>query len=395
MYQSKTTVSILKKGLIYRQFNFLMTAFEPHIYTLIHFGKVEKIFFFAKLKVMSETPEVSVRTPTLVVGFDPGDKNGAVEISSGQKHLIGQEEAYQLGERLSLVLPRESDYPLTTFFSDLISVSSGGETSSKLGSVLGKLERGDQEDVIRLFGNVNLLACDLLDAVDLQGEVSEAISREEEQESKIILASFNQRLSYALDSASDLPIDDPDRRHVESFVAFLEVISKSHHNSGSREIIRDLISSARAQAALCNLLEQEGWMVIVPNWEDEEEIAKFDLRGVDLVAVSPEGRMAFIDVKSRMYTEEHKERAMIGIEEVEGGQIEDLRAIVIKFLKSYEGSSFQDHCERAVKRDGRIARCRVLMPASPLIIGQLGRIEKEHYRFISTAVKKGILRLCQ
>jgi len=247
-----------------------MTAFEPHIYTLIHFEKVEKIFFFAKLKVMSETPEVSVRTPTLVVGFDPRDKDGGVEISSGQKHLIGQKEAYQLGERLSLILPRGGDYPLTTIFSDLISVSSGGETSSRLGSVLEKLEEGDQEGAVRLFGSVNLLACDLLDAVDLQRELSEAVSHEEERESKITLASFNQKLAYALDSASDLPIDDPDRRYVESFVAFLEAISESRQNSESGETIRDLISSARAQAALCNLLEQEGWMVIVPNWENEK-----------------------------------------------------------------------------------------------------------------------------
>jgi len=96
-----------------------------------------------------------------------------------------------------------------------------------------------------------------------------------------------------------------------------------------------------------------------------------------------------------MYTDEHVERTMVGVEELRDSQIRDLREIVFDFLKSYRGNLFQEHCKKAVQRDGGVARCRVLMPASSLIVSPLGRIREEHYRAISAAVKRNILKLCQ
>ncbi len=63
-------------------------------------------------------------------------------------------------------------------------------------------------------------------------------------------------------------------------------------------LIKTLLRGARSQAAITTTLETEGLFVLVPDPNNEDDIRKFDLKGIDLITVDKNGEVFLIDAKS-------------------------------------------------------------------------------------------------
>lgn len=63
------------------------------------------------------------------------------------------------------------------------------------------------------------------------------------------------------------------------------------------EEVKKVLSGARMQACVRKTLESSQWIVLP--FKSNEEVCLFDLHGVDLVALSQEGVIYFLDIKTR------------------------------------------------------------------------------------------------
>lgn len=115
---------------------------------------------------------------------------------------------------------------------------------------------------------------------------------------KLKRAVFNQRLAsdlYEHMISSRKEIDGDHDRQIKIFVELLGHLS-SHNDSLLGRFIKTILSGARAQAGLMFCLRNHGFFIVAP--QNGREIRKMDLQGVDFAAVTPKGKIFFIDAKS-------------------------------------------------------------------------------------------------
>ncbi len=74
-----------------------------------------------------------------------------------------------------------------------------------------------------------------------------------------------------------------------------------------------------AQAGLMKVLEDKGYYVLLPDWlkDGGKEVEMWDLNGVDMVVITPKGKIRFIDVKGSMFDKNGQIRQDVSTESYE------------------------------------------------------------------------------
>lgn len=120
-------------------------------------------------------------------------------------------------------------------------------------------------------------------------------------EFNLVWAKFHQQL--AADYLVAFSNNDPTfQKGLETFAQFVQQMSQR----GEKAFIfaHQAINGAKAQAALMKHFTENGWLTVAPDPQNDEEIKIWDvMHGVDYVVIDEQGRVRFIDAKSRHYLE--------------------------------------------------------------------------------------------
>ena len=120
----------------------------------------------------------------------------------------------------------------------------------------------------------------------------------------MLLSQYQQRLAYSLYEMSHYHPDSVERQVFEMAQDFLRKLDRLDR-SEMFSIARDILEGASSQAALMRGFQDSGYYVLVPDPDDEVEMKKTDLKGVDFVAISAEGRIIFVDAKGSRVSLDH------------------------------------------------------------------------------------------
>ncbi len=129
-------------------------------------------------------------------------------------------------------------------------------------------------------------------------------------EARVEHAVINQRFSQALYSAARSPEGDPQRRNVNVFYQTMSYLRDE--GTGLGKAAMQELDAARAQSAAMLVFENAEYQVLVPDYNDEDEIRDMDVLAMaDMVVVSPEGQVSFVDVKGRHFDSTNRRQEII------------------------------------------------------------------------------------
>lgn len=158
----------------------------------------------------------------------------------------------------------------------------------------GTLTSDEKEVRSFILGYTNLLT-DLSDHLLSYGEIKDKKGNLN-QDILLNFARFNQRLALALYQVGLPTASNEDKNNAGFFISVLQESAKKGLPVYS-ELLK-AVKGALAQAGVMRLLYDQGYEIILPDYNNLDELRVWDLEGgVDLVAISPLGRTYFIDVK--------------------------------------------------------------------------------------------------
>ncbi|GIW62580.1 MAG: hypothetical protein KatS3mg090_0406 [Patescibacteria group bacterium] len=320
------------------------------------------------------------------IGFKPKEEAGGDNVWNkfGLAKPVEEEklleEVFMAAFRRSLAInagqksgPR---FPLTTFLSELIGWARTGkyDTESKIfEEVFSELSEEEKIALSEVFGQLSNLIGDLCDAIDNGIDYRRKRAREtseEDEEVKTYWAQMNQKGAALLYFASHLDKNDPRRRSVKLFFEIVETIGSVKDMPFAEEFY-NFVVGARAQASLMKMLKEAGYYIIFLDWDNEEEILKFDVKGgTDFVAIHPDGIIFLVDAKARSKDEESRESLHVAkIDEVpfntqRHGPIKD---IVLKYLENSAKESRYSEVIRNAHGFGRVNPIVITLPSTQYI----------------------------
>lgn len=120
----------------------------------------------------------------------------------------------------------------------------------------------------------------------------------DDPEFKTSWATLNQQL--AADFLIAFNKKDPTfNAGVDALLEFVKIMSQ--RGESIFMTINEIVNGAKAQAALMCYFSERNWLTLAPDPENREEITAWDVRaGVDFIAISEDGRVLYIDAKSRV-----------------------------------------------------------------------------------------------
>lgn len=219
----------------------------------------------------------------------------------------------------------------------------------------------------------------ILESIYTQREIDGSDEKNIEHRDKLAQAIFNQQLAvffYKALSEENLP-----QSQSAIFISDLARSIGRLDMAGAQDF-KTLINGARAQAGVCFALNKNRYQVILPDFNDEEEVERWDLNGVDLVAVSPGGKLLLIDVKGREMVEYDNGLIENSVVRVVKGSVSNQQAVV--------AGEVEEHLLASKRGDSELPMVSLVItvPTSDLHMGSLGgltaELEKDLIGAIST-----------
>ncbi len=166
-----------------------------------------------------------------------------------------------------------------------------------------------------------------------------------DSEFKVQWAKFNQQLTEDFLIA----YDSHDEQFQQSINVFLTLAEKlSDNNDAVFREVEALTNGARVQASLMNHFQEKGCLVLAPDPSNDAEIKQWDVNNaVDFLAITPNGRVFFIDAKSG-----------IGLSEISRSHNahwwlydNELPKVIDQYQKSAEDEKYKGNIEALQKKN--------------------------------------------
>lgn len=210
-------------------------------------------------------------------------------------------EAREVTMQLKRLTHDANELSIPAFLNELsMYLENNGETDSMLLKKTLLKFNVTEEDKQRLFDilrNQVGIIYDIIDSVGMNLEPGERSEQEVHQ-----LATINQEIAQFYFRINSLPFSDYERKAGRLLYELADAMQKASPGDKAAILLTQALSGARAQAGICNALEQDGYTVILPNHENSQEITDWDLKGVDFIAVK-NGRYILIDSKGLFVSE--------------------------------------------------------------------------------------------
>lgn len=193
--------------------------------------------------------------------------------------------------------------------------------------------------------------------------LGEVISRPNKREEKITAASGNQ--AFAGDFLTALTLNSQEvNDNITKFMTVLRILATEKNPFGIEAL--KLMNSARAQAGMAFLLEQNGYQIRFPNPLDNDEISEWDLHGVDFVAYNKDtGALLLIDSKAREFDEDNNP---LNTALVDNGSLPDNWGKITKMAAVSLGLDQKTQTRLTVKK------YVITIPTGPNHMTELGKI---------------------
>lgn len=292
------------------------------------------------------------------------------------------------------------DTTMTTLFMDLDRWSQGSDQTSpdfrSLSAAIDSRLLPEEQEELKAFLRTNAT---ILEDLGLQIDSTlsdialQRLTPSERREYVLEQAKFNQRLATAFFHSARLPVDNPERQRIEAFVSFMRALDRNV-DVNRLNPYRDILNSALTQAAQMNWFDSLGCYIIVPDYEDDAEMKATDLKGVDFVAVTPNGTLILIDAKGRIIDDQTKEYIEEPRFERDPGDVErdhPARELALSHLAEIaDGEVLRTYpgIDKAVTRRSLYApRYRVITPTHRSVL-HVGTFSDDYTSHYSSSVKK-------
>ncbi len=214
-----------------------------------------------------------------------------------------------------------------------------------------------------------------IDAMLTADENGEDLSEED----LILLASFNQRLSTYFYLAAKQKPTEPSYKAASLISGLSSAIGKL--NRPKTEFLLGVVDGARTQSAICQTLDRAGYEIILPQHSDIQEIIDWDLNGVDLAAISPDGEIVLIDAMGRRYDQSEGRseiNAAVGLDEK--GVFAVHRKIVNQVIElSTQSPQIPDSDQLDPEN---VKRVELKLPTDGVFMGPLGQLDQHRQKSI-------------
>jgi hypothetical protein len=152
------------------------------------------------------------------------------------------------------------------------------------------------------------------------------------------------------------------------------------------DILLNILNGARAQAAICRTLTSAGYEVILPDFNNSEEMKSWDLNGVDFVAISPIRKIILIDAKGKRIdqTDEHIQISAEVTAEKKGISAEHQRVIDQVLTLDRQSTNTSSQLEL---RAAEAIRLEVTVPTADIFMSRIGELDRSTQRTLLRRVE--------
>lgn len=185
--------------------------------------------------------------------------------------------------------------PLSTRLNDFFNWVNSPQRTDNPG--LRSINGGTHLKVKDFFDQYNTVLTEWVTLVDLQDDYDNRTPDDpERQKIKEGFVRANQTLTRELYYLHTLEKNDPRRESAEFFFDVVDAMGRSGFKGFTE--LQSFFNGARAQAGIMRALHNAGYFIMQPDPESDEEL-KWDLMGIDFMALDPNGKLRMIDTKGR------------------------------------------------------------------------------------------------
>lgn len=190
------------------------------------------------------------------------------------------------------------DHLITDLTADAADFKASG-APTVLGKAQNYLTRDEIIGIGRIFQQTRTFWRDIL--ANSQGTIGIDERRAHKSIHEVLqMSSANQRLAQLVYDVGFSSPDSPERRTLSIMRDFLAMLG----NRTDAPLLSDgnnILEGAFAQAAVMRGLQDRGYYIMIPDPDDKKDMENTDMKGIDFVAISPDGDIYLIDSKGNKY----------------------------------------------------------------------------------------------